>query len=183
MAPGEERGFEDVTVAEIAERAGLTKRTFFRYFTDKREVLFAGAAALQDAMVAAVIDAPDDYSPIAAVVAAVQVGGAAVIQYGEGARRRQAVIEASTELRERELIKLAELTAALAGALQQRGVGDLAAALTAQAGIAVFTSALGRWVGENGVRDYPELLEESLVVLRAELTSPGVTPRPARPRG
>jgi AcrR family transcriptional regulator len=170
-------------VAEIAERAGLTKRTFFRYFTDKREVLFAGAAELQNAMVAAVTDAPDDLSPIAAVVAAVQVGGAAVIQYGEGARRRQAVIEASTELQERELIKLAELTGALADALRRRGVADLAAALTAQAGIAVFTSAFGCWVAGNGVRDYPELVEESLDVLRTELSRPGVTPPLARPRG
>jgi AcrR family transcriptional regulator len=167
----EERGFEDVTVAEIAERVGLTKRTFFRYFADKREVLFAGAAELQDAMVTAVADAPDGVSAITAVLAAVRVGGAQLIQYGEGGRRRQAVVAASTELQERELIKFAELTAALAGALRQRGVQELAATLTAQAGIAVFTSAFGLWVQENGLRDYAELVEESIDVLRSELSN------------
>ena len=43
----DEQGYEATTVAEIAERAGLTKRTFFRYFSDKREVLFSGSQELQ----------------------------------------------------------------------------------------------------------------------------------------
>jgi len=83
-----ERGFEQVTVAEIAGRAGLTKRTFFRYFSDKREVLFAGSAAFQDAVVSAVIDAPDDVTPIDAVAAALAAGGAELTQLGEPARAR-----------------------------------------------------------------------------------------------
>ena len=151
----EERGFDDVTIAEIAERAGLTKRTFFRYFSDKREVLFAGQAEFRALMVAAVSDAPDGVAPIAAIMAAAEAGGAHLAQYGEGGRRRQAVIAASTELRERELVKLAELTAELAAALRRRGVADLAADLTAQAGIAIFTTAFGHWLGQGALTDFP----------------------------
>src|SRR5271154_4202337 len=78
-----ERGFEQTTVAEIAARAGLTERTFFRHFADKREVLFAGAAALQDLLVTTVANAPDGLSPIAAAAAGIEAAGAA-IQEGEG---------------------------------------------------------------------------------------------------
>jgi len=77
-----ERGFEQVTVAEIAARAGLTKRTFFRYFSDKREVLFAGSAIFQDAVVSAVIAAPDGVAPIDAVAAALAAVGGELTQLG-----------------------------------------------------------------------------------------------------
>src|SRR5580698_1856641 len=70
-----ERGFEQTTVAEIAQRAGLTERTFFRHFADKREVLFWGAGALQDLFVTAVASAPESAAPIDAIAAAVEVAG------------------------------------------------------------------------------------------------------------
>src|SRR6201985_21266 len=70
-----ERGFEQTTVAEIARRAGLTERTFFRHYADKREVLFAGGAELQAVMVGGVLDAPDSAAPIEAVAAGLQAGG------------------------------------------------------------------------------------------------------------
>ena len=94
-----ERGFENTTVAEIADRAGLTERTFFRYFADKREVLFLGASSLQELLVAAVASAPDSASPIEAVVAALEAAGAILQERREGARQRQGVIAANTELR------------------------------------------------------------------------------------
>src|ERR1700742_5176667 len=65
----DERGFEDTTVADIAERAGLTKRTFFRYFGDKREVLFSGSAQLQAKFVEAIAAAPAEAAPLDAVAA------------------------------------------------------------------------------------------------------------------
>jgi len=126
-----ERGFDDVTIAEIAERAGLTKRTFFRYFADKREVLFSGAAAFQESVVRAVTDAPEEVTPVDAVIAALSAGGSGITEIGEPARQRQRLIDTSTDLQEREMIKMAALTAAISDALQQRDVSPLAARLTA----------------------------------------------------
>ncbi|HTZ10053.1 MAG TPA: TetR family transcriptional regulator [Acidimicrobiales bacterium] len=146
-----ERGYEQTTVAEIAARAGLTERTFFRHFADKREVLFGGAAALEDLLVAAVAGAPETASPMEAVVSALVTAGAALQERGPAARRRHAVITAHPELRERELIKLATLAEAVAGALRRRGVADPGAHLCAEAGIAVFKMAFEQWVAGGGV--------------------------------
>src|SRR5262245_50710699 len=133
-----ERGFEQTTVAEIAERAGLTERTFFRYFADKREVLFGGAGGLQELLVAALAATPPATAPIDAVAVAVEAAAEMMQERRSFARRRQAVIAATPELQERELIKLAGLSAALADTLRQRGVPDPSATLAAEAGIAVF---------------------------------------------
>jgi AcrR family transcriptional regulator len=167
-----ERGFDNTTVAEIAARAGLTERTFFRHFADKREVLFSGAGALQELLVSTVARAPDGAAPIDAVVAALEAAGALLQQRRPFARQRQAVIAANAELQERELIKLASLAAALADALRRRGVGEPAASLTGEAGIAVFKVAFERWVGETKARDLPQIIRESLDELRAVTASP-----------
>ena len=161
-----ERGFEQTTVAEIAERAGLTERTFFRYFADKREALFAGAGILRELMVGALAAAPESAAPIEAVAAALQTAGGLLQERREYSRQRQAVIAANAGLRERELIKLASLATALAGALRQRGVTEPAASLTAEAGIAVFKVAFERWIGATGRPDLPRLIRESLAELR-----------------
>jgi AcrR family transcriptional regulator len=162
-----ERGFEQTTVADIAERAGLTERTFFRYFADKREVLFAGAGALQELLVSAVAGAPDSVAPIEAVAAALEAAGARLQERRDYSRQRQAVIAANPGLQERELIKLASLASALADALRQRGVADPAASLTAEAGIAVFKIAFERWVSEAGQPELPQLIRESFDELKA----------------
>jgi AcrR family transcriptional regulator len=162
-----ERGFENTTVAEIAARAGLTERTFFRHFADKREVLFSGADALQELLVSNVAATPDFIAPIDAVSAALEAAGALLQQRREYARQRQAIIAANVELRERELIKLASLASAIADALRRRGVSDPAASLSAEAGIAVFRIAFERWVQETNQRDLPELIRDSLDELKA----------------
>jgi len=162
-----ERGYENTTVAEIAARAGLTKRTFFRYFADKREVLFWGAGTLQDLLVSTVAGTPDSIAPIDAVAAALQAAGAQLQERRESARRRQMVIAANAELQERELIKLASLSAALAGTLRRRGVSEPAASLTAEAGIAVFKIAFERWIDEANQREFGQLIRESLEELKA----------------
>lgn len=162
-----ERGFEQTTVAEIAARAGLTERTFFRHFADKREVLFAGAGSLQDLLVSTLASAPDSAAPIDAIAAALEAAGVLLQERREYARQRQAVIAANADLQERELIKLASLASALASALRRRGVQNQAASLAAEAGIAVFKVAFERWVSERSRRDLPQLIRESLDELRA----------------
>jgi AcrR family transcriptional regulator len=161
-----ERGFDNTTVAEIAKRAGLTERTFFRYFADKREVLFWGAGALKELMVGAVIGAPDSAAPIDAVGAALEATVPLFQDRRDSVLRRQTVIAANPELQERELIKMANLAAAMADALRRRGVKEPAATLTAEAGIAVFRVAFERWTKDPKPRDFRRHIRESLAELR-----------------
>jgi AcrR family transcriptional regulator len=167
-----ERGFEQTTVAEIAERAGLTARTFFRYFADKREVLFEGSVTLQAALVTALDGAAESASPMQAVAAALDAAATMLGGHREFSRQRQSVIAANSELRERELIKMASLAAALADGLRRRGVADADASLAAEAGVAVLRVAFGRWVSEPDERDLPHIMRESLGQLKS-LTAGG----------
>ncbi len=162
-----ERGYEETTVAEIAERAGLTERTFFRHFADKREVLFRGSGELQQLIVEAVDAAPASATPMEAIAIGLAAAGAIF----DPPRRphslqRQAVIDANPELQERELVKLASLATALAEALRRRGVQDPAAELTAEAGIAVFRVAFERWVHDHSNRDFARFVHVGIAELR-----------------
>ena len=157
-----ERGYEQTTVAEISGRAGLTERTFFRHFADKREVLFSGSAMLQDLLVKAVADAPEAAAPIEAVAVAIEAAGALLQERRDYARKRRDVIAANPELQERELIKLAMLASAIAAALRDRGIPEPAASLTAEAGIAVFKVAFELWTNDPGQAVLPQIMRESL---------------------
>src|SRR5215469_8908122 len=168
-----ERGFEQTTVADIASRAGLTERTFFRHFADKREVLFSGQSALKDALVSAITSAPDSAAPLAAVATALESVGAFFQENRDRARNRQAIISANPELRERDLIKLASLAAAMAGALRERGVPEPAASLAAEAGMAVFRISFDRWVSDAGQPDLPTIIRESLDQMQAVTATAG----------
>jgi AcrR family transcriptional regulator len=162
-----ERGFDSTTVAEITERAGLTERTFFRHFADKREVLFWGAAALQEFLVSNVDSSPASLPPLDAIAAALCAAADDVFEeQRDGARQRQAIIDANPELQERELVKLASLASALAGALRRRGVGDPASSLAAQSGIAVFKTAFEDWIQDARERTLAECIRASLDELR-----------------
>ena len=168
----DERGFDATTVAEIAARAGLTERTFFRHFADKREVLFGGSGALEDRLVRGTLEASADLGPVEAITAAVvDLADDAFTERHELARHRQAIIAAHPELRERELIKMASLASALAGALRQRGVPDPAASLAAEAGIAVFKVSFERWVTGPGDQSLSQLIRESADTLKAVATA------------
>jgi AcrR family transcriptional regulator len=162
-----ERGYEQTTVAEIATRAGLTERTFFRHFADKREVLFAGGDALRDLIVSTVAKAPAALPPIDAAAAGIEAAGALIQDGGDLPSRRAAIIAASAELQERELIKLASLASALADELRRRGVTEPAASLTAEAAIAVFRIAFDRWINEPDEQDLPRLIRASMEALKA----------------
>src|SRR5271167_4476844 len=144
MALYAEQGFEQTTAAEIAARAGLTERTFFRHFADKREVLFGGAAELEALLLEGVLAAPADAAPIEIVAAALRPVDELFTERRSLARRRQAIIDANPELQERELIKLARLAAAL----RDRGVGEPDASLAAEAGIAVFRVGFEQWIAD-----------------------------------
>lgn len=166
-----EQGFEQTTVAEIARLAGLTERTFFRHFADKREVLFYGTEMTRDLLARAVADAPASATPMDAVGAALQAAGAMLQENPERARLRDAVMSANAELRERELIKLAAFASAMAGALRDRGVPEPAASLAAETGIAVLKVAFARWISEPGQPDLPGILRESMAELMDVLAS------------
>jgi len=169
MALYVEQGFEQTTVAEIARQAGLTERTFFRHFADKREVLFYGMEMLRGLLTHAVADAPASATAMEAVGAALQAAGALLQENPERVRLRDAIVSANPELRERELIKLAAMASAVAGALRDRGTPEPAASLAAETGIAVFKVAFARWTSEPGQPDLPEIIRESMDEVREVL--------------
>ena len=162
-----ERGFDQTTVAEIAQRAGLTERTFFRHFADKREVLFWGQDALMQLVTMQIADAPDSASPLDAVGGALRAVGEMFEGRREHARRRQAVVAANPGLQERELIKLASLATAMAEAIGRRGVPQPAAKLTAETAVAIFKVAFDRWISAGGDSDLTQVIEDSLAELKA----------------
>ena len=175
-----ERGFDQVTVNEIAERAGLTKRTFFRYFGDKREVLFGN----QDGFVALFAKGMATVAPEATaleVVAAAIEEVAAVfpMQRQPFADARRAVIAANAELLERELLKRAHLVEAMVRALRERGEPEPVAKLGAELGALAFSTAYERWAEPGNRAEFLDLAREALtelVAAAADLSSPAAAP-------
>src|SRR3984957_16989019 len=163
-----ERGFDQTTAAQIAARAGLTERTFFRHFADKREVLFGGSALLQERVVAGVVSAPPEDGPLDAVARGLAAAAAMLGEFRRDlSRQRQIVIAANPELRERELAKLADYAATVANALRQRGVAEPQASLAADAGMTVFRVAMERWASGDDDRDLADVMRDSMEGLRA----------------
>jgi AcrR family transcriptional regulator len=161
------QGFEHTTGAQIAARAGMHERSFFRLFPDKREVFFYALEVAQRDAVAAIAEAPEDTSPADAVTAALEQR-CALIQHNRGAATiRQSLIAANPELGERDLSKHAELAAAMAEALRERGTSEPAASLIADTATAVFRIAVHRWISTPEQPDLPTLFRDSL----DELTS------------
>lgn len=162
-----ERGYDRTTVAEIAGHAELTERTFYNHFADKREVLFAG----QDEFVAVILDAmraqPLDLPPLAAVAAGLVATAGWFAPRREPARLRQQVIDAHPELQERELTKMAALSAAIARTLRDRGTPDSDAVLVAAAGVAAFQLAFTRWVADSDAADLAPCIRSAVDDLRA----------------
>lgn len=164
----QERGYTRTTVEEIAARAGLTERTFFRYFADKREVLFSGSKELESSIVDRIDGAPDEVSPFDVVAAALEAAGAELQDRRDMhfVRARYALVTKHAEIQERELIKLATLTAAITKALHTRGVPEPAASLAAEAGMAAFKVGFQRWLGERKPRDFAAHIRAAVDALR-----------------
>jgi AcrR family transcriptional regulator len=167
-----ERGYDEVTVADIAERAGLTKRSFFNHFADKREVMFASADALKDRVLGALAQADSDLGPLDAAVWAYTDAAAPIADYPEIARARRALIDSSPELRERDLMKMASMTAAVAEALVRRGTPRRDAIFISQAATTVFTTAVDEWTREPG-HGLAASIQDALNDLRTVLGSEG----------
>ncbi|MEV4210483.1 TetR family transcriptional regulator [Micromonospora sp. NPDC049662] len=165
-----ERGFDQTTVADIAERAGLDKRTFYRLFGDKREALFSGSRHLEEVLVKAVAEL--DAGPFDAVVAAFgRVAEEVFADRLELVRARQAIIESSPELRERELRKTDSLVAAVTAALRAKGFAETTATLATVSGATVFRVAYARWIAPGSDASLSDLIAEVAAELRA-ITSP-----------
>lgn len=163
-----ERGFDRTSVAEIAERAGLTERTFFNHFANKRDVLFGKPAELQEQIVVREIAAcADDVPALDMVVRGFQATADEVLEAlrSPAALRRQ-IIDSTPELQEREEGKLAALTSVIAGALQARGLDAGSALLTARVGVLIKQTAEQSWVQPTERRPLRELLSEALASLR-----------------
>ncbi len=159
-----ERGYARTTAAEVAERAGLTERTFFRHFPDKREVLFA-EDELRDLIAAEVAAAPEGTAPVEAITAGLDAAGVLLQDRREAVVRRALIIAAHAELRERELTKLASWSTPIEDALRGRGLSRPAAKLLAEVSIAVFRVAYQRWLDEEPERELVAAVHETLAEL------------------
>jgi AcrR family transcriptional regulator len=163
-----EQGYEDTTVVEIAERAGLTRSTFFRHVPDKREVLFIGQEVLVRAFAGGIASAPDGAAPLEAVAAALDAAAEAFpAERREFGPRRQAVIAANPELQEREALKRAGFATTMTEALKVRGVEDPAASLAAEVGVLALGRAYARWADPANEQEFAELAREALAELQA----------------
>ena len=161
-----EQGFDATTAAQIAARAGLSERTFFRHFDDKREVLFSRTGRFGAGFVDAIAAAPAEASPLE-VVAAALAGAASFFDHGRRAhsQRRDAVISAHPALQERELLKLAALARTVAVAMREHGIPDPAAELAAESCVSVFRISLERWLRPGEDRDLAEIQVDVLASL------------------
>jgi AcrR family transcriptional regulator len=169
-----EQGYDDTTVAQIAEGAGLTKSTFFRHFPDKRDVLAAGQETLSRLFVEGISGAPADASPLTAVAAGLDCATGAMTQFNrELGPRLSAVIATSAELQERAALKQVGLAAAMSDALRARGVPALVASLAGELGVLAFKEAFAAWVVEGNQQGLGELARTALDQLRSTVTELG----------
>jgi AcrR family transcriptional regulator len=173
-----ERGFDQTTTAEIAARAGLNERTFFRHFPDKREVLFDGEDELRAALVQAVADADGGLEPLDVLLEAFRQAGRILEDNRPFSEPRLELIAVTPALRERDLAKAASLADALAAALRQRGVPARLAGLAAQTGWAAFHQAAQAWI-DDPAQSLDAQLTQAFDDLRTLSRSAG----PAQPKG
>jgi AcrR family transcriptional regulator len=160
-----EQGYDATTVAQIAERAGVTKSTFFRHFSDKRELLVAGQETLSRLLAEGVAEAPGNASPLEAVAAGLErVSSAMGPVNRELAPSLKAAVAASAELQERDALKSVSIAAAMTTALVARGVPDSTAAIAGELGVLAFKRGYAEWSeSAGGARD--ELARYTLAAL------------------
>jgi AcrR family transcriptional regulator len=158
-----ERGYDDVTVPEITARAGLTTRTFFRHFADKREVLFADADQMPILAAQLVRDAPPELAPMELVQRGLPMLASTFEGRLDQLKQRKTIVNSNDGLRERELRKMERLVDAIAEAFRIRGIDDLTAAVVAETAVGVVKVALRRWIESDGREPLRTLITDSLV--------------------
>jgi AcrR family transcriptional regulator len=163
-----ERGFDATTAGDIAAHAGVTERTFFRHFADKREVLFDNSGTLARTVAEAILAAPASCPPLDAALVGMSAAGGLLAELRDHAVRRSRIVAAHPALHERELLKLASLVDDTAAALRERGAPDREAALAAHCAVAVFHVAFGDWVSEpDPAPDFAACVDRAAASLRA----------------
>ena len=167
-----DRGYEQTTVAEIAAAAGVTERTFFRHFADKREVFFHGTHGFEELWVAAIDAAPAEASAVDAMGDALDAAGGLLEGRRAFAAVRQQILADNPELYERELAKLARIRVGVADALRERGTDEPAASVIAASALAIFLVAFDRWVSGADERPLPEITRILLDEMAAAFGSP-----------
>lgn len=172
-----DQGFAETTVPQITARAGLTTRTFFRHFADKREVLFAGDEELPALVARLVVDAPASLSPMMVIAFGLEAVAATRFEGRlEYLRTRRAVIQADAGLRERELRKLSALSEAISQGFRGRGFDELTSILAAQLAVTVFSVTISRWLDQDGEQPLSELVHDTLRALRSVTADPAEQP-------
>jgi AcrR family transcriptional regulator len=168
-----EQGFTETTVPQITARAGLTTRTFFRHFADKREVLFAGEELMPERVARLMAGAPPSLGPMELIARGLPPAAAEIFE-GRSVDyllRRRAAIDAEPALHERELRKFSLMSAALEQGFRDRGVDDLTARLAAEIAVTTFRIAATRWLDQHGDPDLPTTIGQTLAAVR-HLTNP-----------
>ena len=171
----EVQGFENTSVIQISERARVTTRTFFRYFSDKREVLFAGSDELRAVLIQKILQAPDVGEPLQVVIGVLSEFDWESLGSRNSQRQRQAVIAANPELLERDLIKNHSIAVGFIDALRQRGVDADIAGLAAHVGIQLFITAYVHWLEAGAKADLAMMSERAMSLLAS------IVPTNARP--
>jgi AcrR family transcriptional regulator len=173
-----EQGYDATTVVQIAERAGLTKSTFFRHYADKREALSGRQGLLAGRFAASIRDLPPTATVTDCLTAALASAAPGFTpDRHDLAVQRMAIVAAHSDLQERELLKRAGLVAAVAAALQERGTEEATARVAAEIGVLAFVVAVARWAASESGRSYPEIARATLADVcarAAALEAPGV---------
>lgn len=167
------QGFEQTTGAQIAARAGMHERSFFRLFPDKREVFFYAVETAQREAIEAIADAPEGVAPIDAVAAALEQRCEIIQQHPEAALTRHNLVSANAELAERDLSKHAELADGMAEALGERGTPEPVAKLIAHTAVVVFRVSFDRWIADPKRQNLSAMFRDGLSELASVLDSRG----------
>jgi AcrR family transcriptional regulator len=180
-----ERGYDNVTVAEIAEKAGLTRRTFFNHFGDKREIFSSGAEAFRASVSSHLAHVDGSVAPLEAAVAALSHAGAGIADYRRYAAQVRAIVASAPELQERELSKLAHVTTLISQQLQRRGSDARSATIVAKLAVTAFSIAWDDCISDDQ-QPFEDLMRRAVDGVRAALCGDenppipsGDNPRPA----